>query len=56
MTDTQTKMLINGELVAGDGGALQMLAPVTSEVTTSVPEESIEQVEASAQSAGKAFM
>lgn len=51
----QTKMLINGELVAGDGAALPVIDPATGGEITQVPEASAEQVEAAVRSSEEAF-
>lgn len=42
----QTKLLINGELVAGQGQARTVLDPATGEAIVSIPEASQEQVSA----------
>ena len=51
----QTKMLINGELVAGDGEALPVLDPATGETVANIGEATPEQVEAAARAASEAF-
>lgn len=51
----QTKMLIAGELVAGDGEALPVVNPSTGEEITQVAEASPEQIEAAAASSAEAF-
>ena len=51
----QTKMLINGELVAGDGAALPVTDPATGTEITQVREASPEQVEAAVRSSEEAF-
>lgn len=51
----QTKLLINGELVAGAGEALDILDPATGEAVVSVPEASEEQVDAAVRAADEAF-
>ncbi|MCB4457311.1 aminobutyraldehyde dehydrogenase [Leisingera sp. McT4-56] len=51
----QTKMLINGELVAGDGAALPVTDPATGTEITQVREASPEQLEAAVRSAEEAF-
>ncbi|MEM8775143.1 MAG: aminobutyraldehyde dehydrogenase [Pseudomonadota bacterium] len=51
----QTDMLINGELVAGDGEAITVLDPATEEEIASVPEASSEQIEAAVRSSAEAF-
>ena len=40
----QTKLLINGELVAGQGAAHTVVDPATGEAIVSIPEASPEQV------------
>lgn len=51
----QTKMLINGELVEGDGDALEILDPSTADPIASVKEASSEQLEAAVRGAAEAF-
>ncbi len=51
----QTQLLINGELVAGEGAATDILDPATGEVITQVNEASSEQVEAAARTSEAAF-
>lgn len=51
----QTKMLINGELVAGDGEALSILNPATGAEITQVAEASAAQVEAAVRTSQEAF-
>ncbi|WP_350333936.1 aminobutyraldehyde dehydrogenase [Coralliovum pocilloporae] len=51
----QTKLLINGELVTGDGDALAIIDPATGEEIASVAEASSEQVDAAARSSEEAF-
>lgn len=51
----QTQLLIDGELVAGAGDALDVLDPTTGDVITAVPEASSEQVDAAAAAAEAAF-
>ncbi|MFY0312300.1 aminobutyraldehyde dehydrogenase [Leisingera sp. D0M16] len=51
----QTKMLINGELVAGEGAALPVTDPATGTEITQVREASPEQVEAAVRSSEEAF-
>lgn len=51
----QTKMLINGELIAGDGAALDVLNPATGAVITTVAEASSEQVKAAVRASAEAF-
>ncbi len=51
----QTKMLINGELVEGDGEALDILNPATGETIGAVNEASDAQIEAAVRSSAEAF-
>ncbi len=51
----QTKLLINGELVAGEGEALDILDPATGEAVVTIPEASEAQVDAAARAADEAF-
>ena len=51
----QTKMLINGELVEGDGMALPVIDPATSGQVTSVKEASDEQIDAAVRGCEEAF-
>lgn len=51
----QTKMLINGEMVDGDGAALPVLDPSTGDTVAEVAEASAEQVEAATRAAADAF-
>lgn len=51
----QTKMLINGELEAGEGEALSVLDPSTGEEVAAVPEASAAQIEAATRAADEAF-
>ena len=51
----QTKLLINGELVEGEGNALSILDPATGVEITQVREASDEQVDAAVRSAQEAF-
>lgn len=51
----QEKLLINGELVVGEGAAIEILDPATGEQVASVNSASPEQVEASAKSSEAAF-
>lgn len=51
----QTRLLINGELVPGDGEALPIHDPATGEVVAHVPEASAEQVTAATRGAAEAF-
>ena len=51
----QTKMLINGELIEGDGEALSIIDPATAKEITKVNEASNEQVDAAIRSSEEAF-
>ena len=51
----QTKLLINGELVAGQGQAHTVIDPATGEAITAIPEASQEQVSAAVATADEAF-
>ena len=51
----QTKMLINGEMVAGQGEAIAVTDPATGEEIAAVAQASAEQVEAAARGAEEAF-
>jgi aminobutyraldehyde dehydrogenase len=51
----QTKLLINGKLVAGKGVKEKILAPATGKVIAEVAEASKDQIEAAAKAAAKAF-
>ncbi len=51
----QTKMLINGELVAGAGEALPVMDPATGQEVARIAEASAEQVSAAARAAHDAF-
>ncbi|WFU05763.1 aminobutyraldehyde dehydrogenase (plasmid) [Rhizobium sp. CB3171] len=51
----QTKLLINGELVQGEGETLAIIDPATENELGGVAEASIEQVDAAAQAAETAF-
>ena len=51
----QTDMLINGELVAGQGAALPVLDPVTGTQVAEVAEATPEQIEAATRAAHEAF-
>ncbi|ERL97038.1 NAD-dependent aldehyde dehydrogenase [Rhodobacteraceae bacterium HIMB11] len=51
----QTKLLINGELVAGQGEAHTVVDPATGEAITAIPEASQEQVSAAVTAADEAF-
>jgi len=50
-----TKLLINGKLVAGKGAAEQVLDPASGKVLATVPEASKEQIDAAVQAAAAAF-
>ena len=51
----KTELLINGELVAGDGEALPILDPATGDEITKVAEASPDQVDAAMRGAAEAF-
>ncbi len=51
----QTKLLINGKLVAGEGAIEQVLNPATGKVLARVPEASRAQIDAAVKSAEAAF-
>jgi len=51
----QTKLLINGKLVAGDGKVEEVLNPATGKVIAKVPEASREQINAAVNAADAAF-
>jgi aminobutyraldehyde dehydrogenase len=51
----QTKLLINGRLVAGDGAVEQVLNPSTGKVLAKVPEASRAQIDAAVRAAEAAF-
>jgi aminobutyraldehyde dehydrogenase len=51
----QTKLLINGELVAGQGQAHTVVDPATGKAIVSIPEASHEQVSAAVAAADEAF-
>jgi aminobutyraldehyde dehydrogenase len=51
----ETRQFINGQFVAGEGPAEQVLDPATGEAIASVPEASPKQVEAAVQAAEQAF-
>ncbi len=53
--EVETRLLINGELVAGQGPAERILDPATGRVIASVPEASAEQLEAAVAAAEAAF-
>ena len=50
-----TRLLINGELVEGDGGAIDVINPANGEVITAINEASKQQVDAAVDAADKAF-
>lgn len=50
-----TKLLINGQFVAGEGAAEAVLNPATGEVIAQVPEASLDQVQAAVRGAEAAF-
>ena len=49
------KLLIGGELVAGDAGTAPIVNPATEEVVGEAPEASVEQAESAARAAQEAF-
>lgn len=51
----QTKMLINSELVNGEGASLDILDPATGKIVTQVNEASTDQVEAAVRTSSEAF-
>lgn len=51
----QTNMLINGEMVAGDGEAIIVVDPATEDEIATVTEASSEQIEAAVRSSAEAF-
>lgn len=51
----QTKMLINGEMVDGDGDALETVNPATGEIITTVNEADNAQIEAAVRGSQEAF-
>ena len=51
----QSKMLINGELVPGDGDALPVIDPATGKTVAEVSEASAEQVDTAVRSSEEAF-
>jgi acyl-CoA reductase-like NAD-dependent aldehyde dehydrogenase len=51
----QTKLLIDGELVAGDGAEVEVLNPATGEAITKIREASPDQVLQAVEAAGRAF-
>ncbi len=51
----QTKLLINGERVQGDGPPEEIVNPATGDTVAQVPEASVEQVDAAVRAAGEAF-
>ncbi|NOD90042.1 MULTISPECIES: gamma-aminobutyraldehyde dehydrogenase [unclassified Ruegeria] len=51
----QTKMLIDGQMVEGQGDALPVLDPSTGETVAHVPEATPEQIEAATRAAHEAF-
>jgi len=50
-----TRLLINGELVDGDGAPIDVINPATGEVVCSINEASIEQVDEAVEAANTAF-
>ena len=51
----QTKLLIDGQLVAGAGAEVEVLNPASGEAITKIREASLDQVNRAAEAAGKAF-
>jgi aminobutyraldehyde dehydrogenase len=51
----QTKLLIDGELIAGAGAEVEVLNPATGEATTKIREASPDQVNQAVEAAGRAF-
>ncbi|MER3555400.1 MAG: gamma-aminobutyraldehyde dehydrogenase [Meiothermus sp.] len=51
----QTKMLVGGEFVTGEGQPLDILNPATGETLLKLPEASVEQVKSAVAAAEKAF-
>ncbi|MBF6595412.1 MAG: gamma-aminobutyraldehyde dehydrogenase [Thermaceae bacterium] len=51
----QTKILVGGEFVSGEGQPLDILNPATGEILLKLPEASVEQVKSAVGSAEKAF-
>ena len=51
----QTRLLINGKLVAGEGKVEQVLNPATGKVLAKVPEASRGQIDAAVKAADAAF-
>lgn len=51
----QTKMLVGGEFVSGEGQPLDILNPATGETLLKLPEASVEQVKSAVSAAEKAF-
>ena len=51
----QTRMLINGELVAGQGAPIDVIDPATGETVAQVNEASNEQVDAAVAGSSEAF-
>jgi aminobutyraldehyde dehydrogenase len=54
-TALPTRMLIDGQFVAGDGDAEKVLNPATGELLASVPEASVDQVHKAVSAAHRAF-
>ena len=50
-----TRLLINGELVEGDGGAIDIINPANGEIITAINEASKQQVDAAVEAADTAF-
>ena len=55
MQNIQTKLLINGQFVAGEGELIQVLNPATGEIICSVAEASLNQVQSAVNAAALAF-
>jgi len=51
----QTKMLIDGELIAGEGPKLAVLDPATGQEIAEIAEASSEQIDAAAAASSRAF-
>ena len=51
----QTKLLIDGQLVAGAGAEVEVLNPATGEAITKIREASSDQVDQAVEAAGRAF-
>ena len=51
----QTKLLIDGQLIAGDGAEVEVLNPATGQVITKIREASPDQVQQAVEAAARAF-